>query len=72
MLIFSILVQAVEEKDFSRFSELTMKDSNQLHAVCLDTYPPCVYMNEVSHAVASLVHQINEISGSNVVRIFSS
>jgi diphosphomevalonate decarboxylase len=62
----------VESKDFSLFSELTMKDSNQLHAVCLDTYPPCVYMNEVSHAVSSLVHQINQIHGANVVISFIS
>ena len=40
-----------------------MKDSDNLHAVCLDTYPPCVYMNDVSHAAVSLVHKINEVCG---------
>ena len=40
-----------------------MKDSDNLHAVCLDTYPPCVYMNDVSHAAVALVHKINEICG---------
>ena len=40
-----------------------MKDSNNLHAVCLDTYPPCVYMSDVSHAAVALVHKINEVCG---------
>ena len=40
-----------------------MKDSDNLHAVCLDTYPPCVYMNDTSHAVCALVHKINEVCG---------
>ena len=37
-----------------------MEDSNQLHAICLDTYPPCVYMNKVSHTIVQLVHQYNQ------------
>lgn len=44
-----------------------MKDSNQFHAICLDTYPPCVYMNDVSHSIADLVHNINKAAGKNIV-----
>ena len=40
-----------------------MRDSDNLHAICLDTYPPCVYMNDVSHAAVALVHKINEVCG---------
>ena len=39
---------------------------NKLHAVCLDTVPPCVYMNDTSHAVASLVEAINATEGKTV------
>ncbi len=56
--------KAIEARNFERFAKLTMEDSNQLHAVCLDTYPPCVYMNETSHAVVNMVHRINERYGT--------
>ena len=39
---------------------------NKLHAVCLDTVPPCVYMNDTSHAGASLVEAINAAEGKAV------
>ena len=58
--------EAIEAKNLAKFAELTMKDSNQLHAVCLDTFPPCVYMNGTSHSVAELVHEVNEAAGRTV------
>ena len=45
-----------------------MRDSDNMHAVCLDTYPPCVYMNDVSHAAVNLIHKINEVCGGSVER----
>ncbi|XP_033223184.1 diphosphomevalonate decarboxylase [Belonocnema kinseyi] len=51
--------KAILEKDFEKFAELTMKDSNQFHAVCRDTYPPCVYMNDISQLTVELVHEYN-------------
>lgn len=52
--------RAIIEKDFKSFAELTMKDSNQFHAVCLDTYPPCIYMNNISHNIINLIHSYND------------
>lgn len=46
-------------KDFSTFGTITMQDSNQFHAVCLDTYPPIFYLNDVSKAIIKLVHAYN-------------
>ena len=54
-------MQAIVEKDFVKFGELTMADSNQFHAVCLDTYPPLFYMNSTSQAIIQLVHHYNHI-----------
>ncbi|SPP86476.1 diphosphomevalonate decarboxylase [Drosophila guanche] len=57
------LKKAIEARDFPSFAEITMKDSNQFHAIALDTYPPCVYMNDVSHAIVDFVHSYNETIG---------
>jgi diphosphomevalonate decarboxylase len=57
------LEQAVLAKDFQTFGLLTMQDSNQFHATCLDTYPPIFYMNDISKAIMRLVHVLNENAG---------
>ncbi|ALC41666.1 CG8239 [Drosophila busckii] len=57
------LTQAIHQRDFKAFAEITMRESNQLHAIALDTYPPCVYMNDVSHAISNFVHDFNEAAG---------
>lgn len=60
--------KAIAEKNFNQFAALSMQDSNQFHSVCLDTYPPCVYLNDVSHAVINAVHSYNaawtQVAGS--------
>mmetsp|Transcript_66364 Transcript_66364/g.98361 ORF Transcript_66364/g.98361 Transcript_66364/m.98361 type:complete len:426 (-) Transcript_66364:386-1663(-) len=50
-------------KDFSSFAKITMADSNQFHATCLDTYPPIFYMNDVSKSVIRIVHAYNAWAG---------
>lgn len=52
--------KAIAERDFPAFGRLTMQDSNQFHAICLDTFPPCVYMNDTSHGIANFVHVYND------------
>ncbi|XP_055713219.1 diphosphomevalonate decarboxylase isoform X1 [Phlebotomus papatasi] len=61
------ITKAIQDRDFETFADITMKDSNQFHAVCLDTYPPCVYLNDVSHAIIDLVHRFNAASGRTKV-----
>lgn len=61
------MIDAVRRKDFPAFAELTMKDSNQFHATCLDTYPPIFYLSSVSHQVISLVHRYNRHYGETRV-----
>ena len=50
---------AIDRRDFHSFAEICMKESNQLHAICRDTFPPLDYLNEVSQNVISLVHAYN-------------
>lgn len=57
------ITQAIRDRDFHKFAEITMKDSNQFHAICLDTFPPCVYMNDLSHSIVSYIHEFNRKEG---------
>lgn len=57
---------AIGRKDFAEFAEIAMRDSDQMHAVCLDTYPPIVYLRDTSHAVMALVTALNGACGRTV------
>ncbi|CAN6343840.1 unnamed protein product [Urochloa humidicola] len=56
--------EAIKHHDFESFAKLTSADSNQFHAVCLDTSPPIFYMNDTSHRIISLVEKWNQSEGS--------
>lgn len=58
--------KAIRERDFQTFGDLTMRDSNQFHATCLDTTPPIFYLNETSKRVIELVHGYNRVMGKIV------
>jgi diphosphomevalonate decarboxylase len=55
--------EAIATRDFSKFAMLTMQDSNQFHAICLDTYPPIFYMNDVSKQIIQLITRYNSYYG---------
>lgn len=65
--VVSKRMEAIEKaflaKDFETFGQLTMADSNQFHATCLDTYPPIFYMNDVSKSIVRIVHAYNNWAG---------
>ncbi|TPX30613.1 diphosphomevalonate decarboxylase [Synchytrium microbalum] len=56
------MITAIKAKDFDSFAEITMKDSNQFHSVCLDTYPPIFYLNDTSRGIIHLLTQYNSMS----------
>ncbi|XP_010554524.1 PREDICTED: diphosphomevalonate decarboxylase MVD2 [Tarenaya hassleriana] len=56
--------EAIKNRDFASFAQLTCADSNQFHAVCLDTSPPIFYMNDTSHRLISLIEKWNRSEGS--------
>ncbi|KAL2901854.1 Diphosphomevalonate decarboxylase MVD2 peroxisomal [Bienertia sinuspersici] len=56
--------EAIKTKDFPAFARLACADSNQFHAVCLDTTPPIFYMNDTSHRIISIVEKWNLAEGT--------
>lgn len=58
------ICEAIKAKDFDSFAGITMQDSNQFHAVALDTDPPIFYMNDVSRAIIALIVEYNRTSAA--------
>ncbi|KAL2548977.1 GHMP kinase family protein [Forsythia ovata] len=56
--------EAIKNRDFPSFAHLACADSNQFHAVCLDTTPPIFYMNDTSHRIISCVEKWNRSEGT--------
>lgn len=50
---------AIQARDFNTFAAITMADSNNFHATCLDTTPPIFYMNDVSRSIVQLIEELN-------------
>lgn len=61
------MTHCIQERDFQAFAQLTMKDSNQFHATCLDTFPPISYLNDTSRRIIQLVHCFNTHHGQTKV-----
>ncbi|VDD87887.1 unnamed protein product [Enterobius vermicularis] len=57
------LCQAIQNRDFEVFANIAMKESNQIHALCMDATPPIKYLDEHSWHLIRLVHSINEFIG---------
>nr|AFM77982.1 mevalonate diphosphate decarboxylase [Eleutherococcus senticosus] len=55
---------AIEKRDFPSFARLACADSNQFHAVCLDTSPPISYMNDTSYKIINCVEKWNRSEGT--------
>ncbi|XP_029821305.1 LOW QUALITY PROTEIN: diphosphomevalonate decarboxylase [Manacus vitellinus] len=61
------MIRHIRERDFEGFGQLTMQDSNQFHATCLDTFPPIFYLNDLSRHIIALAHRYNAHHGHTKV-----
>jgi diphosphomevalonate decarboxylase len=61
--IINEMKAAILEKDLEGFLSLAMKESSNMHAVMLDSHPPIIYLNDISHAIMRAVHQFNNEEG---------
>ncbi|WWC70642.1 diphosphomevalonate decarboxylase [Kwoniella pini CBS 10737] len=58
-----LISKAIKDKNFEEFAKITMKDSNSFHSVCLDTFPPIFYLNDVSKSIISVIEELNKSNG---------
>jgi diphosphomevalonate decarboxylase len=58
--------KAIQERDFETFARITMQDSNSFHAICLDSWPPIHYLNDVSRAAMNAVETANRKAGKAI------
>lgn len=61
--IGSKVVQAmayVRERNFEKLALLVMRESNEMHAVCLDSWPPIMYLTDESFRIIDLCLKYNE------------
>ncbi|NXJ89567.1 MVD1 decarboxylase, partial [Corythaixoides concolor] len=63
----ALMMRHIRERDFEGFGQLTMQDSNQFHATCLDTFPPIFYLNDLSRHIIALAHRFNAHHGRTKV-----
>ena len=60
------ICQAIHKRDFNSLAEIVMRDSNNMHATMLDTYPPIMYLSDKSREAIYAIHELNESEGTNV------
>ncbi len=51
--------KAILEKDLQNLLQMVMRESNNLHAVMLDTWPPIIYLNDTSKEIIYAIHEYN-------------
>lgn len=61
-----IAEKAIKDKDFSTLSEVIMRDSNNMHATMLDTWPPIRYITDKSWDALQAILELNKSHGENI------
>jgi diphosphomevalonate decarboxylase len=60
------VIAAVSKRDLNALAELIMRDSNNMHATMMDTWPPIMYLTDVSKQVIYAIHDLNKGKGKNI------
>jgi diphosphomevalonate decarboxylase len=65
------MIESIEKRHFPSLAEAIMRDSNEIHAICMDTYPPIRYINDEGFSIIKKVHDFNR-SGVKVAYSFDA
>jgi len=61
--IIGMMKRAIMARDLEDFLTLTMRESSHMHAVMLDSFPPIIYLNDISREIMRAVLEYNESKG---------
>jgi diphosphomevalonate decarboxylase len=61
-----IVSGAIKEGNFEKMAQTIMQESNNMHAVMLDSWPPLVYLNRYSFEIIEKVLELNASYGKSV------
>ena len=54
-----LMRKSINDRNFDEVAEITMRDSNNFHSVCRDTFPTITYLNETSEFLIRCVDNLN-------------
>ena len=61
--ILALMRRAILKRNLPSFLELAMRESSHMHAVMLDSFPPIIYLNDISREIMANVHEFNRKKG---------
>ncbi|MFH1448362.1 MAG: diphosphomevalonate decarboxylase [Candidatus Micrarchaeota archaeon] len=61
--LLSAMRRAIRRRDLENFLMLTMCESSRMHAVMMDSFPPIIYLNDVSREIIESVLGFNTSKG---------
>ncbi len=59
-------ITAIRQRDLNALAEIVMRDSNNMHATMLDSWPPIIYMTDLGKEIMAKIHELNAAEGEMV------
>ena len=59
-------IAAYGKRDFNELAEITMADSNEMHALMMGTRPSIRYLNDASYSIMNIIEELNREAGTNI------
>ncbi|MFH1785166.1 MAG: diphosphomevalonate decarboxylase [Candidatus Micrarchaeota archaeon] len=58
--------EAINEGNFEKMAVSIMRDSNNMHAIMLESWPPALYLSGTSFEIIQKIHDLNDSHGKQI------